>query len=140
MQPSCWLIRETEPGEWVAIAMERHEGVLVTHDPPFIGGGQTPQAALLRVLTIVREAHPAAEDVRLALQQLRARKGHSYDKWAAQLPVTAGRLRAVLTGEEPCTLDALYAWADLLGIQEPDLRREIRLVQRARDIATGATP
>lgn len=130
--PRHWLIQHTGD-EWLATAMQlTDDGRLVQHSPRHIGSGMTPQAALLRVLTPLREAHPSSLEAATALNRIRRRRGISYREAAVSLPVTADDLRIALT-EYTESPDTYRAWAHALGISDADFTLALRDLQRELD-------
>jgi len=110
------------------------DGRLTQHTPRHIGTGMTPQSALLRVLTPLREASPTAVEAATALNRIRRRRGISYREAAAQLPVSADGLRVALN-EYTESPDTYRAWASALGISDADFTLALRDLQRELDFS-----
>lgn len=132
--PKFWLTQHTGE-EWVTSAMVlTPSGELRQHEPRHLGTGSTPQAALLRAITPLREAHPTPSEAADALHRIMLRRGISHKQAAIHLPVSADGLRSALSGytESP---DTYRAWAHALSISDADYTLNLRDLQRERDFS-----
>lgn len=131
-----FLIQPNEEYPWVAIVMTPDEktGELVPTTPPQIGGGDTPPAALMRVLTTLREKDPTPEQARETMNRLLVTTGTSQKALAQSVPFTLDEVRAALSPtEDPYPVTTYLQFAEAIGIPLTNWTHTLRGVQREED-------
>lgn len=127
---------------YTAVAMKPDEfGNLDMVGPRQIGAGLTPVAALLRVITPLRERYATYEEARRALRNITTRRGTNIRDLAAKVPYTRQQLTNILNGDEqPESDDAIVVIREAANISLEDHQREIRAIQRSDDLVKDIHP
>lgn len=132
--PKYWLT-QLKDDEWITTAMSLTEGgSMVQHDPRIIGTGLTPQAAMLRAITPLRERHPTAFEASRTLRKLLLTRGRALKDACLHLPISyEGLKRALAEGTE--SPDTYRIWARNLNISDADFNLVLRDIQRTLDFS-----
>jgi len=113
--------------------MAEQDGSLKPITPRHTGAGATPQAALLRCITPLREQQPALTEAIAALRSAMTIGGITQKSLSMRVDYSMARLGRILREEEEISLSELNDLIESSKIDKNLYRSRLRDVQRERD-------
>ena len=130
-----FMIEPNDAFSYKATALHKPDDTWIPILPLQVSAGETPVAALLRLVTPLREEDPSPEEARDALQQVMVKKGISVRQLSQKVDYSEKRLREFFQGEPQFSYPVILSLASDAGIPYDEFRTELRRLQRQRDRA-----